>query len=92
VVLTSSFINKEPLFLKHLQQHPHTLPRKCVKWRRLTTNNDLLQQLNVMEDPRHQGQGSPSSSFPVDPDFCVKIPSQLLTLDLTFVKGHLKYY
>jgi hypothetical protein len=28
----------------------------------------------------------------VDPDFCVKIPSQLLTLDLTFVKGHLKYY
>jgi hypothetical protein len=62
------------------------LPRKCVKWQRLITNNDSLQQLNVMENPCHQGQGSPSSSFPVGPDFCVKIPSHLLTLALTSVK------
>ncbi len=30
--------------------------------------------------------GFPSSSFPVDPDFCVKIPFQLLTFVLTSVK------
>ena len=38
---------------------PHTLPRKCVKWIRLPTNNDLLQQLNVTENPRHQSQVHP---------------------------------
>jgi hypothetical protein len=33
------------------------LPRKCVKWSP-TTNNALLQQLNVMENPCHRSQGS----------------------------------
>ena len=58
MVLTTSLFNKEPL-LQYLQWHLHTLPRKCVKWWSPTTNNALLQQLNVMENPRHQSQVHP---------------------------------
>jgi hypothetical protein len=52
-------------------------------------NNDFLQQLEVMENPNHQEQGlTPSSSFPVDPDFCVTTSFQLLTLTLSYCQSN----
>jgi len=33
------------------------LPRKCVEWHQTLTNDDPLQQLEVMENPCHQEQG-----------------------------------
>ncbi len=55
--LLASSIKLPALTLQHLQQHLHALPRKCVEWQRTFTRNNLQQQLEVMENPRHQGQG-----------------------------------
>ncbi len=80
------FSTKNP-YLHHLQQHHHTLPWKCVKWRRLITSNNLLQQLNVIKKSPPPEQGFPLFFLPSGSRFlCVRIPSQLLTLALTFVK------
>jgi hypothetical protein len=66
VVLTSSFFNYIASTLQHLQQHLHTLPRKCVEWQwTLKLWKTFATRDRVIP---------PSSSFSVDPNFCVTIP------------------
>ncbi len=82
-----AFSTKNPSS-QHLQEHPHTLLRKCVKKRqKLITNSDLhttTAECDGKSSP--PGPGFPLFFLPSGSRFMCEIPSQLLPLAPTVVK------